>query len=197
LKGEISDKMAKVEEKLDVLKLPEDPQQMLWDICDEFTSQIVDCTTGDSTKFSFFKDMDAEFWKLSERITETRPAFDVRHPDPNPNGYNSAAISRPRPDRKGSPKSSEAPESISLKAVRDIIRKKSTQEFPDITPFTVHKHFVTSFTSRWESICLESLKKIEKELQAVLETLCDDYFGRFRTSLLWDDARSSILPAGI
>lgn len=189
--------MAKVQEKLDVLKLPEDPQQMLWEICDEFTSEIVDCTTGESTKFSFFKDMNSEFWKLSEKITNTRPAFDVRHPDPKPDGDDSAAISRPRPDRKGSPKSLEAPESISLKAMRDVIRNKSTQEFPDITPFTVHKHFVTSFTSRWETICLESLEKVEKKLQAALEMLCDEYFGRFRTSQLWDDARYHILPARI
>lgn len=192
LKGEISDKMTTVQEALDDLKLPDDPQEMLWEICDEFSSEIVDCTTGDSTIFTFFKDMDAEFWKLSEKINRTRPTFDVSHFDSKQTGIDSAGTPGQSSDKKGSP---QGPQGTSLKAVRDIIRNKSTQEFPDITPFAVHKHFVNGFTSPWKEICLESLRKVAQQLQTVMEALCDEYFGRFKTSQLWDDARYALLTA--
>jgi hypothetical protein len=73
--------------------------------------------------------------------------------------------------------------------MRDVIRCNSTQEFPDVTPFAVHKHFVNLFKSTWQPICLESFQRVEHAFQEVMEELCEEHFGRFKTSHLWDDAK--------
>jgi hypothetical protein len=93
LKNEISAGMAKVQERLGDLKVPDDPQQMLWEICKKFTSQIVDCANGNSMRSSFFKDMNSEFEKLSESIIGTRPVFKFIQPEASPDRTDSTSIS--------------------------------------------------------------------------------------------------------
>jgi hypothetical protein len=85
--------MDKVQERLDDLKVPDDPQHMLLEICKKFTSQIVDCANGNFTGSSFFKDMNSEFEKLSESLIGTRPAFDFTQPEANPDGTDSTPVS--------------------------------------------------------------------------------------------------------
>ena len=78
---------------------------------------------------------------------------------------------------------------ITLKSVRDIIEEMSTRELYGIIPFQVHEHFIESFVSKWESICLESFGNVERVLKKVVETLCDEHFGRFQSSGLLYDIR--------
>lgn len=68
----------------------------------------------------------------------------------------------------------------------------STRELYGIIPFQVHEHFIESFVSKWEALCLEAFGKVELILKNVMETLCDDHFGRFKASGLMYDVRCAL-----
>jgi len=71
---------------------------------------------------------------------------------------------------------------ISLSRVRDVIAEKSIRELPGIIPFTVHEYFIDAFASQWKYICLDSFTDVEELLKVLIEQLCKEYFGRFRSS---------------
>jgi hypothetical protein len=67
-----------------------------------------------------------------------------------------------------------------------MICEKSVRELPDIIPFTIHESIIGEFVSRWNSICLKTFVEVEKLLKGLVETLCQKYFARFRSSGLLD-----------
>jgi len=65
----------------------------------------------------------------------------------------------------------------------------SKRELSGIIPFRVHEFYITSFVRKWETICLDAFNEVESILKSVVESLCNQQFGRFQTSGLLLDAR--------
>jgi hypothetical protein len=64
-------------------------------------------------------------------------------------------------------------------------------ELPGITPFRVHVHLINRFVEGWEALSLNAFRKVEIELEETVRELCTSVFGRFRSSGLLSEARSS------
>lgn len=70
----------------------------------------------------------------------------------------------------------------------------SSRELPGIIPFQVHEHFISTFVSKWEKICLDSFYKMDDILKAATELLCKKHFGRFSSSGLLYEVRYGNVP---
>lgn len=80
---------------------------------------------------------------------------------------------------------------MSLKTIREVIRKESVRQLSDNVPPAVYEHFINEFVDQWSFICLESFREIEELLEKLLNDLCTDHFGRFLSSGLLRKVRFS------
>jgi hypothetical protein len=78
---------------------------------------------------------------------------------------------------------------VSLKAIRQVIRQESVRQLPDYVPSTVYEYFINKFVSQWTFICLESFREVEELLKQLLDVQCAEHFGRFQSSGLLREVR--------
>lgn len=84
---------------------------------------------------------------------------------------------------------------MSLKAIREVIRKESVRQLSDNVPPVVYELFINEFVERWTFICLKLFREIEELLEKLLNDLCTKHFGRFLSSGLLRKVRFNHLCA--
>ena len=199
MKGDLADKMRKV--RSDLEDLPQsflnNPQAHLLSLCTMFSQAIDNYTNGKPSyppsRRTFLQDNLGYYRALEKSIKRTRPQFEVA-PLVGPPQCLVVPIVPSDDEKKEMDGTSLVMQTlillvITLKFVRDVIEEMSTRELYGVIPFQVHEHFIESFVSKWESLCLESFDKVEHVLKAVAENLCDEHFGRFQSSGLLYDVR--------
>jgi hypothetical protein len=166
----------------------DDPQTKLLALCSDFASELSKHANGNQKHPEFLQGLHKRFRELTGKIAKTRPTFDI------PTKVNILGLPAlaPLPGENNRSEGKKAVDGwnhfitklilvMPLKRVREVITEKSIRELPGIIPFTVHEHFIDSFISKWKSICLDSFEDVEDLLKDIVEKLCTEYFGRFRT----------------
>lgn len=90
-------------------------------------------------------------------------------------------------------KSQQSEPVITLRFVRETIKKKSMRYLPGYVPFAVLEDFIQLFVSKWATLCLRSFAAAERLLKDHVEELCVEFFNRFESSGLLQEVKAVVL----